>query len=372
MEAQKKYYEEINIMKGIAAVLVVLGHAIRQTDQTNPVFEAVFSIIYSFHMPLFFFAAGFLGTRLLEQRGMRERLSYAKSRFLRLMVPYLVVSFLYAPFKYLLAVYAREPYDFSEMWRILVGESPDGALWFLYVLFWVSLLAAFIVSLRTLPALLAVTLAASVLSSGINWQTELGYQLSYFPFFFLLGLFVRKNYGTWQDKIYCGKTVFLAFLGFVLGNVLSVDSFPLFLGLADGASGNISAVSVLSGMITVFTAVSGILCTLALAKWIAGDCGKRPEGNKEEWNRQEMSRLRRCANMLGDYCMDIYIVAEPVKVAVRIVFWSVLGWNYVVCILLCFAVSLIFSVFISKYLLRRFRLLRFLILGMPYRKKGKS
>ncbi len=55
----------IDFIKGIAIILVVIGHFIemnmRQCGFTDP-FSAVWSWIYSFHMPLFFFASAYLTT----------------------------------------------------------------------------------------------------------------------------------------------------------------------------------------------------------------------------------------------------------------------------------------------------------------------
>ena len=58
----KKYYEEVDILKGIAIILVIIGHAIilypinlHKIDWCNYFFEFV-SIA---HMPLFFLVSGF-------------------------------------------------------------------------------------------------------------------------------------------------------------------------------------------------------------------------------------------------------------------------------------------------------------------------
>lgn len=51
--------QQLDIVKGFAIVLVVLGHAIQYTyrDFDN---LFVFRLIYSFHMPLFMFVSGML------------------------------------------------------------------------------------------------------------------------------------------------------------------------------------------------------------------------------------------------------------------------------------------------------------------------
>ena len=54
-QQNKKYYNEITIAKGIGILLVVLGHALKQTGVSNVPRNALISIIYSFQLPLLSF-----------------------------------------------------------------------------------------------------------------------------------------------------------------------------------------------------------------------------------------------------------------------------------------------------------------------------
>ena len=54
IQAKKKIYHEITIAKGIGILLVVLGHAMKQTGMTDQLTAGLIQLIYSFHMPLFF------------------------------------------------------------------------------------------------------------------------------------------------------------------------------------------------------------------------------------------------------------------------------------------------------------------------------
>lgn len=56
--------ENIDAVKGVAALLVVVGHIIQCIICKEDPFEnMVFRIIYSFHMPLFMFISGYLSYR---------------------------------------------------------------------------------------------------------------------------------------------------------------------------------------------------------------------------------------------------------------------------------------------------------------------
>ena len=57
-EKAKKRYEEIDLCRGFGILLVVLGHALKQTGETNPVFETVNAVIYSFICPCSFSCPG--------------------------------------------------------------------------------------------------------------------------------------------------------------------------------------------------------------------------------------------------------------------------------------------------------------------------
>ena len=96
MEKSKRtFFDEITILKGFAILLVILGHAITQTEQQGRVLSTVQQVIYSFHMPLFFFASGFLSLRLLDAKDWKSRISYGGNRTLRLLIPYFFMGVLY-------------------------------------------------------------------------------------------------------------------------------------------------------------------------------------------------------------------------------------------------------------------------------------
>lgn len=50
----------IDIVKAIGIILVVIGHYIEPYRSLNYVYNGIYILIYTFHMPLFCFASGFL------------------------------------------------------------------------------------------------------------------------------------------------------------------------------------------------------------------------------------------------------------------------------------------------------------------------
>lgn len=130
----------LDIVKGIGIMLVVLGHTLQgiYTDFDN---NLVFRLIYSFHMPLFFFISGAVlciknDFALLPNHNKDLNLTQTqlfinrcKKSFLHLMVPFLAwtVILFFTGKRYL-------EVSFTE-WIYMVVKSADYSLWFLIALF---------------------------------------------------------------------------------------------------------------------------------------------------------------------------------------------------------------------------------------------
>ena len=114
----------IDALKGVAIILVVIGHSI-QINDPNYDDNLLFRIIYSFHLPMFFFLSGFI---LSTQLG-HSLLNYLKKNTVRLLVPFIIW--------YLISyIFVRTQTDISLLAYLFnLTKSPAGGLWFLWVLF---------------------------------------------------------------------------------------------------------------------------------------------------------------------------------------------------------------------------------------------
>lgn len=88
MDAQKRD-RSIDILRGIAVVLVIWGHVIQALSaDTVDFFEnPVFKVIYSFHMPLFMLISGYLFYISLSKRSIKEMMF---NRIQKLLFPILI------------------------------------------------------------------------------------------------------------------------------------------------------------------------------------------------------------------------------------------------------------------------------------------
>lgn len=372
-----KHYREIDICRGMGIILVVLGHSLKQTGVENAVFDVLISVIYSFHMPLFFFLSGFVSVRILRLSGRRARLGYVKERAFRLLLPYFTVGVLYLPLKYFLSRYAVKPYDFSETWRLFFGENPNTALWFLYILFWTTVLGVALLREATLNFWLAAAFAVSAVACGFGWEAR----LPQYAFFFVLGMSARQKYGRLREFLRRDWIAWGAVLTFAAGNLLlyrtglrlwweltALSGIVWALGLSLRLSGEEETGS---GKAVETPKASGTarIARKEIQERGPGEISKSPEKGRsaqKETAREAADRnsLARLLSMLGAYSMDIYILSEPVNTAVRLVVWNILRWNYVLCTLVCFCLALSLPVPISHFIIRRQKLLKALVLGM--------
>jgi len=120
--------------KGIGIILVVYGHlqssayhmGIKVPEQF---FALSDSIIYSFHMPLFFFLSGLFVENSLRKRGAKD---YLVDRFLRIAYIYVIWSVLQVGVE---AIFSGETQRGTTVFDLLaILWRPWGQFWFLYAL----------------------------------------------------------------------------------------------------------------------------------------------------------------------------------------------------------------------------------------------
>lgn len=221
--------ETIDIAKAITIFCVILGHTTGNLD--TPMFRRV---LYSFHMPLFFFLAG-LSVKPRAVRGAREWLRFLYKNLLSLMVPYLIWGLIYAPFSYINA----SKLLFGS-WEALTEMETLTSLWYLPCFFTARVIVQIVINIaelfkaKSVPLCCGIAalplLAAGLLiphaENGVFWCADIALAASGF---ILLGIAVRKCYLIMAQQ----KTVWLAssFIGstalFYLGTVFRGDALEL-------------------------------------------------------------------------------------------------------------------------------------------------
>lgn len=136
----------VDYAKAIGIILVVYGHVARGLhgagfEISEPIYKLVDSIVYSFHMPLFFFLSGlFFYSSLLKRKA--GELIFSKVD--TILYPYLIWSLFQGSIEALLSNYTNGNASLSDVLSLL--WSPRAQFWFLYALFFIFVVSAVVYS----------------------------------------------------------------------------------------------------------------------------------------------------------------------------------------------------------------------------------
>ena len=135
--------EWVDVAKGIAILLVVLGHTLSWSDANEKIYR---DIIYSFHMPLFFILSAVASKRIKDSK---ELVSKIEKSFVRLIIPVIGYVFISVVLNIIfkrdslggIALYLAEKinafvYANGVSVHVLDGVIPSlGVVWFMVTLF---------------------------------------------------------------------------------------------------------------------------------------------------------------------------------------------------------------------------------------------
>ena len=131
--------------KGIAIILVVYRHVLGGFEsagiQSYDYLTMVQQSVYNFRMPLFFILAGLFARKSLQKRSINEFFSYKLNT---IMYPYFIWACIQLTFQLVFSRFANDPKSLSDYLYIFYSPRHLDQLWFLYALFLVSVLFAFL------------------------------------------------------------------------------------------------------------------------------------------------------------------------------------------------------------------------------------
>ena len=203
----------VDYAKGIGILLVVYGHIARGVysagiEFDEQWFKLVDSVIYTFHMPLFFFLSGLFFHNSLKKRGGAEMVA---SKADTILYPYILWSLLQGFVELIFSRYTNDVVFFEDVVNLL---EPRAQFWFLFALFMIT-----VVAIPIYAALQRRLFLAVVLFSGAVFV----FQQSLPEFFhsdYLYAWFVFFAFGVWFNEI---KQTFLE-----RANMLVLPFFFLF------------------------------------------------------------------------------------------------------------------------------------------------
>lgn len=176
MKTRDAYYDNA---KFLLVFFVVFGHLIQSYITSDRGAYALYTTIYTFHMPAFILISGFFA------KGFRKK-GYIKKVAGKLIVPYLIFQLIYS--LYYAFIYEQEAAVFDPL-------IPQWSLWFLISLFsWNLLLYVFARWRKGFSLFLAVALG--ILAGYLDEYSSLlsiSRTFVFFPFF-LIGFYAKKEY----------------------------------------------------------------------------------------------------------------------------------------------------------------------------------
>ena len=113
IQHQNQYYLFVDILKGIAILLIIYGHVI---PGAIPVFT---DYVSTFHIPLFFFVSGLLFN---NEKYTNSFSSFFKKRVQGLILPFLYLSIIVA------GLYYFAVYDYAKFVATLLSDGWGGTL----------------------------------------------------------------------------------------------------------------------------------------------------------------------------------------------------------------------------------------------------
>jgi fucose 4-O-acetylase-like acetyltransferase len=247
----------LDYAKAIGIILVVYGHVAHGVfaaglNIDRVTFEIVESVIYSFHMPLFFFLSGVF---LLPSMAKRSPKSFLLTKVDTILYPYVIWSLLQGAIEVVLSHYTNGHVTITEV--LSFAWMPRAQFWFLYVLFFVFALALLIYRRSNSEGWSAGVFVGSILLffiggmlPGVYLISMLAHNFVYFSLGTLAAFRLRNLYGDWLVSL----------LGVVVLFVLSQWFFQVLQGFRYGS--NAPAVSLL-------LAIIGIGLIVVISKWLA-------------------------------------------------------------------------------------------------------
>ena len=199
--SKKLYF--ISYAYAIGAILVVLGYSTPTSASDMPmVIDEIRTFIYCFHMPLFFFIAGFL-FKYTSEKKTKPYGAFMINKLIKFLTPYFVLSAIGILPKILLSAFVNDEVSFSWYYLFETIFNPRsnvwGHFWFLPTLLIIYSLSYLILKSYKnkvlFSAVLAVSLALSIFPINTDWLAikDVCLELIYFCIGILSCKFILNN-----------------------------------------------------------------------------------------------------------------------------------------------------------------------------------
>ncbi len=248
--------------KAIGIILVVYGHVARGVYNAGipldpNTFNLVDSVLYSFHMPLFFFLSGLFFYESLVKRG---AIGLTINKLDTIIYPYIAWSLLQGFVEAFLAKYTNGSATFSEV--LSFAWQPRAQFWFMYALFLifiVSSLAYSVLDRSKTPLLLILFGVLYIFKKEFSFNLASSFILGN-TFFFILGVYFNDFKSSFEK--YSAKLAMAFGLLFIAGQYIYHQALGL-----NYTSGGLNTLALATTSIFFAIALSMCLARLEI-RWL--------------------------------------------------------------------------------------------------------
>lgn len=184
----------IDIAKAICIILVVIGHY--NPDNAPEWYHTINLFIYTFHMPLFMFASGYVYAATIGNLRGGE---FLYKKFKRLMIPYFSTSIIIISIKLLTQqrMLVENPVTYLSYFKMFYLPEAGFFLWFIWALWLIFLLVAAVRSKAGQVVLFAISLCVTFLP--IEWPEIfcINFAIRMLKYF-MLGI-ILNEYPRWTE-----------------------------------------------------------------------------------------------------------------------------------------------------------------------------
>ncbi|AKA71910.1 acyltransferase [Clostridium scatologenes] len=335
MNVMKKYYKNMDIVRGLGIFLVVLGHSFPDDKfNNNSFYEYIYKFIYSFHMPLFFIISGFFAYKIYNILDLSQYKKFILNKARRLMVPYFAVSLLAIPIKLYMNIYAARPMDPKNLiLDLIIYPAGNGTInhtgtpiqyfWFIYTLFFLFAAAPLLTKIPIKFALLITFILNIVTPKGMYVFYIWG--VIHYLFYFYIGLYFKVIYDKYVEFKYKKPLILFTLILLIIINLQQAPAkyYALY---------------------SLSTALIGSVLFINISYIIVNN------------------KIGELFKAIGNYSYDIYLFSWFFQTGARVVLFQMLKLDYTLVTVIMIFVGFL-PIILSNLILKKIPILDKILLG---------
>ena len=341
MNNEKNFLKELDYLKTIGILLVVIGHCtsiytggwVFTSPVNSPIYGLIASYVYTFHVPMLVFVSGAIYYYCRINKGKYSSLkSLIINKFKRLILPFLFIGILYSiPIKYIIGMI--EGNIINNIKSFILGLN-TGHLWYLLMLFNIFILfylyEKFILNRKYSIVLNLILFSILYISSGFFTNIfQINRAIQYSIFFYLGYEFFRS-----KDKLILKLEKLKSKSILIMTPILIAISLVLILV----SKMKLSSV-MLSKFFSLINVVIAMIC-ITICYLIVYLINNRMK------NTIIRGKIDKLINGIGKYSFNIYLLHEPI-IFIVLYFIASKYINPTILVMVCLSISVSVSILIS-------------------------